>query len=40
MLLMAGDQIVGAIGVSGAEPSVKDEECGRVGIDKVKDRLK
>jgi uncharacterized protein GlcG (DUF336 family) len=40
MLLMAGDEIVGAIGVSGAEPSAKDEECGLVGINKIKDRLK
>jgi uncharacterized protein GlcG (DUF336 family) len=40
MLLMAGDEIVGAIGVSGAEPSAKDEECGLVGIKKIKDRLK
>jgi uncharacterized protein GlcG (DUF336 family) len=40
MLLIAGDQIIGAIGVSGAEPSAKDEECGLVGINKIKDRLK
>ncbi len=40
MLLTAGDEIVGAIGVSGAEPSAKDEECGLVGINKIKDRLK
>jgi uncharacterized protein GlcG (DUF336 family) len=40
MLLMAGDEIVGAIGVSGAEPSAKDEECGVVGINRIKDRLK
>jgi uncharacterized protein GlcG (DUF336 family) len=40
MLLSAGDQIIGAIGVSGAEPSAKDEECGLVGINKIKDRLK
>jgi uncharacterized protein GlcG (DUF336 family) len=40
MLLMAGDEIVGAIGVSGAEPSAKDEECGLVGINRIKDRLK
>jgi uncharacterized protein GlcG (DUF336 family) len=40
MLLMAGDEVVGAIGVSGAEPSAKDEECGLVGIKKIKDRLK
>jgi uncharacterized protein GlcG (DUF336 family) len=40
MLLMAGDEVVGAIGVSGAEPSAKDEECGLAGINKIKDRLK
>ncbi len=40
MLLRAGDQIVGAVGVSGAEPSAKDEECGMAGINKIKDRLR
>jgi uncharacterized protein GlcG (DUF336 family) len=40
MLLNAGDQIIGAIGVSGAEPSAKDEECGLVGINRIKDRLR
>jgi uncharacterized protein GlcG (DUF336 family) len=40
LLLTAGDEIIGAIGVSGAEPSAKDEECGLVGIAKIKDRLK
>jgi uncharacterized protein GlcG (DUF336 family) len=40
LLITAGDQIIGAVGVSGAEPSAKDEECGLVGIDKIKDRLK
>ena len=38
--LTVGDQIVGAIGVSGAEPSSTDEECALVGIDKIKARLK
>jgi uncharacterized protein GlcG (DUF336 family) len=38
--LKVGDEIIGAIGVSGAEPSAKDEECGLVGINKIKDRLK
>jgi uncharacterized protein GlcG (DUF336 family) len=38
--LMAGDEVIGAIGVSGAEPSAKDEECGLVGANKIKDRLK
>jgi len=40
LLLMAGSEVIGAIGVSGAEPSAKDEECGLVGIAKIKDRLK
>jgi uncharacterized protein GlcG (DUF336 family) len=40
LLLKAGDEIIGAVGVSGAEPSAKDEECGLVGIGKIKDRLK
>jgi len=40
MVLKAGEDIVGAVGVSGAEPSAKDEECGLVGISKIKDRLK
>jgi uncharacterized protein GlcG (DUF336 family) len=39
MVLKAGEDIIGAVGVSGAEPSAKDEECGLVGISKIKDRL-
>jgi uncharacterized protein GlcG (DUF336 family) len=38
--LTAGGEVIGAIGVSGAEPSAKDEECGLLGIGKIKDRLK
>lgn len=38
--LTAGGEVIGAIGVSGAEPSSKDEECGLVGLNKIKDRLK
>ena len=40
MPLTVDDQIIGAIGVSGAEPSAKDEECGLAGINRIKDRLK
>jgi len=40
LTLTAGGDVIGAIGVSGAEPSAKDEECGLVGIAKIKDRLK
>lgn len=38
--IKVGDEVIGAIGVSGAEPSEKDEECGIAGINKIKDRLK
>jgi uncharacterized protein GlcG (DUF336 family) len=38
--IKAGDTIVGAVGVSGAEPSAKDEECALAGLEKIKDRLK
>ena len=40
LVLKAGDAIVGAIGVSGAEPSAKDEECGLAGVARIQDRLK
>jgi uncharacterized protein GlcG (DUF336 family) len=40
LLIKAGNTIIGAVGISGAEPSAKDEECGLVGLDKIKDRLK
>jgi uncharacterized protein GlcG (DUF336 family) len=40
VLVKAGDEIIGAIGVSGAEPSAKDEECALAGLDKIKARLK
>jgi len=38
--LKVGNDIVGAIGVSGAEPGGHDEECGMVGIASIKDQLK
>jgi uncharacterized protein GlcG (DUF336 family) len=40
MVLKVGEEVIGAVGVSGAEPSAKDEECGLVGISKIEDRLK
>jgi uncharacterized protein GlcG (DUF336 family) len=40
ILLKVGDDIVGAIGVSGAEPGAHDEECGLIGFDKIKGELK
>jgi uncharacterized protein GlcG (DUF336 family) len=39
LLKSVGGEILGAIGVSGAEPSAKDEECGLVGIGKIQSRL-
>jgi uncharacterized protein GlcG (DUF336 family) len=35
-----GDDVVGAIGVSGAPGGEKDEVCAKAGIDKVADQLK
>jgi len=40
LLLKVGDEIIGAIGVSGAEPGGHDDECGMIGLNKIKDRLK
>jgi uncharacterized protein GlcG (DUF336 family)/catechol 2,3-dioxygenase-like lactoylglutathione lyase family enzyme len=37
--LKAGNDIIGAIGVSGAEPGGHDEECGMIGIATIKDQL-
>jgi uncharacterized protein GlcG (DUF336 family) len=38
--LMVGDKVIGAIGVSGAEPGGHDEECGLVGLEKIRNDLK
>lgn len=40
LVLQAGNEVIGALGVSGAEPSAKDEECGLVGIARIQNRLK
>jgi len=37
--LMAGNDIVGAIAVSGAPSGAQDEPCARAGIAKIQDRL-
>src|ERR1043166_437440 len=36
----AGDEVIGAVGVSGAPGGEKDEVCAKAGIDKVSDQLK
>jgi uncharacterized protein GlcG (DUF336 family) len=35
-----GDDVIGAVGVSGAPGGDKDEACAKAGIDKVADQLK
>jgi uncharacterized protein GlcG (DUF336 family) len=38
--IKVGDDVVGAVGVSGAPGGDKDEACATAGIDKVADQLK
>jgi uncharacterized protein GlcG (DUF336 family) len=38
--IKVGDEVIGAIGVSGAPGGEKDEVCAKAGIDKVADLLK
>ena len=38
--IKAGDEVIGAVGVSGAPGGDKDEACAKTGIDKVADQLK
>jgi uncharacterized protein GlcG (DUF336 family) len=38
--IKTGDEVVGAVGVSGAPGGEKDEACAKAGIDKVADQLK
>lgn len=40
VLMMAGNEIIGAVGVSGAKPRAKDEACALDGLRKVQSRLK
>jgi uncharacterized protein GlcG (DUF336 family) len=37
---MAGSEIIGAIGASGAAGGDQDEVCATAGLNKIKDRLK
>jgi uncharacterized protein GlcG (DUF336 family) len=38
--IKAGDDVIGAVGVSGAPGGEKDEACAKAGIDKAADTLK
>jgi uncharacterized protein GlcG (DUF336 family) len=40
ILITVHDEVIGAIGVSGAEPSEKDEACAIDGLNKIRSRLK
>jgi uncharacterized protein GlcG (DUF336 family) len=40
VVIKMGDEVVGAIGASGAPGAKLDEACARAGVDKIKDRLK
>jgi len=40
LAIMAGAEIIGALGVSGAPGGNFDEDCARFALDKVKDRMK
>lgn len=38
--IKVGDEVIGAVGVSGSPGGDKDEVCAKAGIDKVADQLK
>ena len=38
--IKVGDDVIGAVGVSGAPGGDKDEICAKTGLDKVADQLK
>ena len=38
--IKAGDEVIGAVGVSGAPGGEKDEACAKAGLDKIADQLK
>ena len=38
--IKAGEDVIGAVGVSGAPGGEKDEACAKTGLDKVADQLK
>src|SRR6516164_3409429 len=38
--IKTGDEVIGAVGVSGAPGGEKDEACAKAGLDKIADQLK
>ena len=40
VVIKLGDEVIGAVGASGAPGAKLDDACARAGIDKIRDRLK
>jgi len=40
VLVRAGDEVIAAIGVSGARGGDMDTQCARAGIERIRDRLR
>ena len=40
VVIKVGDEVVGAIGASGAPGSLLDENCAKAGLAKIQDRMK
>jgi len=40
IVIKVGDEVVGAIGASGAPGANLDDGCARAGLDKIRDQLK
>ena len=40
LAIMAGGNIIGGLGISGAPGGQLDEDCGRAALAKIKDRMK
>lgn len=40
VIIKAGDEVIGSIGVSGARGNNIDTQCARAGLEKIKDRMK
>jgi len=40
VVIKLGDEVIGAIGASGAPGAMLDDNCARAGLEKIRDRLK
>jgi uncharacterized protein GlcG (DUF336 family) len=40
VVIKLGDEVIGAIGASGAPGAMLDDSCARAGLEKIRDRLK